>query len=304
MKRVLVTGASGFIGRHCLPLLVERGFEVHAVVRSSGLPIPAVRWHFRDLLEPGAAAELVEAVRPNQLLHLGWCTQPGVFWNSDQNHEWLNATARMVQAFAEWGGERIVGTGSCAEYDWPEGLCHEFTTPTIPSTRYGQAKLAASTFLDAVSGQTNIEAAWARVFFLYGTYSSVDRMPGAVISGLLRGEPVDCTDGLQRRDFLHILDAAEAIVSLLDSEVTGPVNICSGEPVRIRDLAEKSAELLGCPELLRLGTLASRSSEPDLICGDSSRLRNELSWRPQYSIESGLQQTIDWWQAGMTRRAA
>ena len=129
-------------------------------------------------------------------------------------------------------------------------------------------------------------------------------MPGAVIAGLLRGEPVDCTDGLQRRDFLHILDAADAIVSLLDSDVAGPVNICSGESVPIRDLAEKSAKLLGRSELLRLGTLATRPGEPDVICGDSSRLRNELNWQPHYSIQSGLQQTINWWQAGTTRRAA
>src|SRR5687767_11286721 len=111
-KRVLLTGARGFIGRRCLPRLVARGFEVHAVsgsTHSVSQAGAAAQWHQCDLRDGAAAAALVESVRPTHLLHLAWIAQPRVFWTSPDNHAWLAAGKRLADAFYGAGGLRAVG---------------------------------------------------------------------------------------------------------------------------------------------------------------------------------------------------
>jgi nucleoside-diphosphate-sugar epimerase len=294
MKRVLVTGGGGFVGRACLAALAEQGFEVHATTRGAPLNSASTRWHRLDLAKGADVGSLLSRVQPTHLLHLAWCAKPGSFWTSPENLEWLDRSIRLFQQFAECGGQRIVATGSCAEYDWSSGVCHEAHTPCLPSTLYGRTKLAAATYLEAMNGH-GLSTSWARLFFLYGPGASELRMPGAVISALLRGEFANCSGGTQRRDFLHIEDAGRAIVRLLDSDLTGPTNICSGQAVPIREIAIQTAELIGKPELLRLGAVPTAANEPPLIVGDNSRLRDELGWRPRYSMSEGLRQTIASW---------
>lgn len=296
MKRVLVTGGTGFVGRCCLTLLENRGFEVHAVTRRSLSSTTTTRWHHLDVSNSADMRVLVSSIRPTHLLHLAWCTKPGAFWTSPENIDWLQHSINLFQWFEQSGGTRIVATGSCAEYDWTTGVCHELTTPCRPNTLYGRAKLAAAAYLDAMRND-RLGTAWARLFFLFGPGASEHRMPGAVISALSRNVPARCSDGTQLRDFLHVTDAARAIVSLLDSEVTGPINICSGVATSIRQMAQSVADLMGKSELLRLGELPTLAHEPALIVGDNSRLCEELGWEAVLSFEEGLMQTVAAWHS-------
>ena len=291
VKRVLVTGGSGFIGRECLPRLAARGFQVHSLSRQVQADHPVVCWHRGDFREAAAIVDLLAQVQPTHLLHLAWCTEPRTFWNSAENADWRERSEVLFRNFDEAGGRRIVGTGSCAEYDWSNGVCHEEQTRCEPQTRYGQAKLSAGMSLMAMN-PGRLSTAWARLFFIYGPLASDRRIPGAVISALLRNEPALCSDGLQQRDFLHVADVAEALVRLVDSDLSGAVNVCSGEAVSIREIAVLAAELLGKRELLKLGALPRAAHEPPLIVGDGTRLRRELNWTPRFTLESGLRDTV------------
>lgn len=298
MKRVLLTGATGFVGRNVVASLAALGFEVHAAVWG---PTPAwttaVREHACDLLADGTARAVVQRVRPTHLLHLAWDVTPGRYWTSPENLRWVRASLELVQAFAEAGGERAVLAGTCAEYDWSVGHCHEDATPSRPSSLYGTCKNSLREMFLAYARQSGFSAGWGRLFFLYGPGEPSGRLVPSVLEGLLAGRPVPCTHGRQVRDFLHVQDAAQAFACLLDGRVEGTVNIASGQPVELRELVATLEELTGRPGLARFGELPVRAGEPETLTADVTRLAVEVGWTPKYGLREGLARTVDWWRA-------
>ncbi len=290
MKRVLLTGATGFIGRHCLPSLLASGYEVHAV--SSNSPpktLPGVQWHQTDLLDAKQVVKLVTGVQPTHLLHFAWFVVPGKYWTSLENLRWVQASLDLLDAFASSGGERVVMAGSCTEYDWKYGYCSEQTTPLIPSALYGSCKHALQIMLNTFAKQIGISAAWGRIFFLYGPHEHPARLVASVIRSLLNNEPARCSHGNQIRDFLYVQDVADAFVALLESDVSGPVNIGSGHPVALKDIICKIAKEVNRQDLIQLGALPTSANEPPLLVADVSRLSNEVSWVPRYDLDQGLE---------------
>jgi nucleoside-diphosphate-sugar epimerase len=306
MKRVLVTGASGFLGKPCLPLLVASEYEVHAVTSRPDLDLEieaagTVIRHQIDLLNDEAAMDaLMAKVQPTHLLHLAWCrTLPGQYWNDADNFRWVQSSLRLFRQFARCGGQRIVAAGTCAEYDWNYGYCSETHTPLRPATVYGTCKHALQLLLKAFAAQTGLGTAWGRLFFLYGPQEYSGRLVASVIGALLRGQPALCSSGEQLRDFLYVEDAAAAFVALLDSEVAGPVNIASGQPVAVKDVVCKIGDLLQRRDLIQLGALPTPVNEPRLIMGDVTRLQAQVGWSARYNLNEGLKKTIGWWEQGL-----
>lgn len=300
MKRILLTGATGFIGRQCMPLLFSRGYEVHAVSsRPTARDDTPVLWHQADLLDPLQTSRVISEVRPSHLLHLAWYTVPRHYWTSAENLRWVQSSLGLLQAFSQHGGRRVVMAGTCAEYDWQHGICSESVTPLSPTTLYGTCKQSLQLMLTAFSKETRLSAAWGRIFFLFGPHEAPDRLVAHVIQSLLQKKPARCTRGDHARDFLYVQDVADAFVSLLESAVSGPVNIASGRPTALRDVIGKIGELLHRPDLIQLGALPTREEDPPLLVADVGRLTKEVGWAPQYDLTSGLERTIEWWKDRM-----
>lgn len=291
-RSVLVTGATGFIGRHCLSELTVRGYRVHALARRAGAAQEGVVWHEADLLEPASTADLLRGIRAESLLHLAWYTEHGKFWRSPLNLDWTAASLALVRAFAAAGGRRLVAAGSCAEYDWSHSPASEAQTPTRPDTLYGRCKLSLFETLSAAAPELGLSFAWGRIFFTYGLGDSGRRLVPSVIDSLLRGEPAECTEGRQELDFMLNLDIAAAFAALLDSQVSGPVNIASGECRPVAEVVALIGELTGRPELIRLGARPSRPDDPARLAADLERLHGELCFRPRHSLASGLALTV------------
>jgi nucleoside-diphosphate-sugar epimerase len=300
MSRVVLTGARGFIGRHTLPLLLQAGHEVHAV--HTGEPGPAhegLTWHRADLLKPGEAARLASAVRAEILMHLAWYAEPGKFWTSPSNLRWVQASLELVEAFATSGGKRVIVAGTSAEYDDRHQICIEGVTPLAPRTLYGACKRALSDILAAYAEHAGFQLAWGRVFLLYGPHEDPRRFVASLVSSLLRGEAAKMTHGEQVRDFLHVRDVARAFASLATSSVTGPVNIASGHPVSLRDVAAEIARRLEGSGHLQIGALPQRTGEPAVFYASATRLQDEVGWTPELDLAHGLDDTINWWRGNL-----
>lgn len=311
-----MTGAGGFVGRHTLRPLLDAGLEVHAVgLRLLAPELPSdVLWHRADLLNPGAIHALVREVRPSHLLHLAWYTRPGAFWSAAENLDWVAGSLTLLRAFGELGGQRAVLAGSCAEYAWrPRTHCVEerqisavgdlrearMPTPTRPATLYGAAKHALHILAEAWARQADLALAWGRIFHLYGPHEDPARLVGGVARALLRGEEARCTHGRQVRDFLYAPELGAAFAALLACDVTGPVNMASGEAVRVADVVAAIAAAVGSPELVRLGALAADPQEPERLTADVGRLRDEVGWAPSLDLRGGAEETVSWWREAL-----
>lgn len=297
MKRVLLTGASGFLGLHCIEPLLARGYEVHATsTKARDDDARGVHWHKVDLLQPNAPHELAAAVKATHLLHLAWYVVPGKLIAAAENFSWVTASMALVDAFAKEGGKRVVVSGSAYEYDWSYGYCSERLTPAVPNTPYGACKQALGTLVESFSANVGLSASWARVFFLYGPNEHPRRLVSSVILSLLNGEPAKCSHGRQIRDYMHVQDVADGLVSILDGDVSGTLNVCSGQATTIRDIVVAIGQIVQRPELILLGALPARENDAHMVVGDNSRLLAEVEWRQRWPLEAGLRQTIEWWQ--------
>ena len=298
MNRVLVTGASGLIGRHCLPFLKEKGYEVHGV--SSSIPakvLSEIHWHQTDLLDPGQIKDLLAKVQPTHLMHFAWYAVPGKYVASMENFRWVQSSLSLLQAFLSCGGKRAVIAGTCFEYDFNYGFCSEHITPLAPSTLYGTCKHALQLMGDTFAKKTGLSIAWGRIFYVYGPHQKLPCLVPSVIQSLLKRELAQCSHGNQVRDYMHAGDIGSAFVSLLESDVQGPVNIASGNPVTLREIIFSMADQCQARDLVRLGAVPASKNEPPLIVGDVRRLHDEVGWKPKFGLNDGLKETIDWWKA-------
>ncbi len=306
-EKVLVTGAGGFLGRHSVPPLIERGLRVHAAVspRASGAApaeLDGAVLHRVNLLDPGAGAALLRAVRPAYWLHFAWIAKPGVYWRSDENYRWLDAGRAMLAQFADQGGKRAVIAGSCAEYATTgAGLCIERQTALADAagaavTPYAECKLALQRELEAVGRRAGRSSAWGRIFLQFGPAEHPDRLVPSVIRRLLANQEALCSHGRQVRSFLHAADVGGAFAALLASEVQGPINVGSDRSITLAGLVDMIAAQIGRSDLVRLGANPPAAAEPAILVPDTRRLRDELRWTPKFELGTGLADTIAWWR--------
>jgi nucleoside-diphosphate-sugar epimerase len=299
MTRVLVSGASGFVGLPMLERLASAHEEVHALTTRAHQPyVPEVHWHQLDLADSAAVEELIDVLAPERLVHLAWCTEHGRFWRAGENLAWVERSLRLLRAFVRRGGRRAVMLGTCAEYDWSraDGPLGEVCSPLAPSSLYGVAKDALRRVAAAYAEQEGVELAWGRLFHLYGPREDPRRLVPSIACPLLAGEPVATGHGTQIRDFMHVEDVAGAIAALLDSAVVGDVNIASGAGVTVAQVVDRIVELTGGWELVRRGVLANRPGEPRQLLADVARLREEVGFVPRWTLSDGLAATVGWWR--------
>jgi dTDP-6-deoxy-L-talose 4-dehydrogenase (NAD+) len=270
--RVLVTGATGFIGRHVMECLAQAGRPVRAVIRSGSAPRLQ---HTRDV-------EIIESPDifnesplwwkracsdVDKCLHLAWIAKPGEYLHSIKNFDCLSGTISFARGAAEAGVSRFVGVGTCLEYridDRP--LSTE--TPLCPRTLYGGAKAATFQALSAWFFYCGTSFLWPRLFHVYGEGEDQRRFIPYLHKMMADGHVAELTSCHQVRDFLDVKDCAQRLTSLIDSDVAGAFNLCSGVPVTLRQVAESIAAKYGRSiDLLKFGAKPELKNDPPFIVG-------------------------------------
>jgi nucleoside-diphosphate-sugar epimerase len=333
-ERVLVTGATGFVGRQVTGPLRARGFEVHGVSRGSPdlaslSPSPAsaggsgwggedksalllrtptpslphiagegaadagqgITWHQADLLDEATHRALLRDIRPAVVLHAAWYVEHGMFWTAPENETWRDASLALARHAAESGARRFIGLGTCAEYadrdaeddqPWPE------TRRIAPATPYGQAKAR----LAAALATLPIPTAWARLFLMFGPGEPPARLVPSIVRALAEARPAACASGRPVRDFASTRFLGRALAALAAGDVTGPINIASGEARSIAEVARFLGEAVGRPDLIRLGALPDRPGEVPFMVADVTRMRRDLGFAEPPDVEADLRRMV------------
>ena len=273
MKSVtLLTGASGFVGRQVLKALAEKNIKVRAVVRD-GKQLELANQECvesivvtNDLFTEDANWWANVCIGVDTIIHVAWYVEPGNYLQSDKNIDCLIGTLQLAKGAAHAGVKRFIGTGTCFEYDLTGGLL-SINTELKPLTPYAATKAAAFTALSKCLPKYGIEFAWCRLFYLYGEGEDERRLVSYLRSKLAAGEPAQLTNGNQVRDFLDVREAGKMIVEISLGNQEGPVNVCSGIPVTVRQLSQRIAKEYDRLDLLQFGARLENMIDPPYVVG-------------------------------------
>ena len=297
--RILLTGAAGFIGSHVTEELLRRGCRVTALLRPGGDTARISRCLSEletlpaDFEAPGPID--LGSSKPDVLVHLAWYCAPADYRSSPRNADWIASSMRLIQGAAAAGCRRVVVTGTCFEYAQGGGVFSE-ASPIDPLNLYAASKRSLCLIAERYCAENRISLAWPRLFYLYGPRENEKRLMPYVINRLLAGENCPLTAGTQVRDFLHVADVASAVCDGALSAVDGPLNIGSGVPVTVAEVAREIGRQLGGEDLLALGAQPTPPGDPPFICADPGKLAASTGWRPRFDLQTGLADAIEWWR--------
>jgi len=271
-KTILLTGATGFVGRQVLRVLAAQGVSVRVVIRDGKQDQLEALDNIDSLVTtPDLFAEntswWVDACQCiDTVVHVAWYAEPGKYLQAEKNLDCLAGTLQMAKGAAQAGVRRFVGIGTCFEYDLTLGML-SVETALRPLTPYAAAKAAAYMALSHWLPQQGLEFAWCRLFYLYGEGEDARRLVPYLRARLAAKQTAELTSGGQIRDFLDVRDAAQMIVESALGNSQGPINICSGQPITVRQLAEQIADEFGCRDLLRFGARPDNLVDPPCVVG-------------------------------------
>ncbi|WP_397383725.1 NAD-dependent epimerase/dehydratase family protein [Prosthecobacter sp.] len=286
--RILVSGATGFIGRAFCQEAVRRGHQILAITRDPAAQIaPDVEIAVGSLAE--TPWKQVARFAPDVALHLAWFTGPGEYLRSSENELWLELSKTWFRRLIELGVLYVAGTGTCIEYAASKEPLNEDKSPLAPLFSYSKAKVALFEWLREFS---DVDWSWFRVFYPYGSGEHPERYTSMMVSELRAGKTLSINTPGSIRDYIEIRDTAAAFCHAIESRLCGAVNVGTGSGICIASLALRLAGLLRADVNL-IGRNPNAAYDPTpVIVADTGRLRRS-GWKPLVGIDEGLQRLID-----------
>jgi nucleoside-diphosphate-sugar epimerase len=303
--RILLTGATGFIGSRFMRLALSRGHEVAGLARSGGIPGAGQPAHPNAVWLSGTLADApwdeIAAFHPEVCVHAAWITTPGIYLDSPENRDYLAASVDFLRRARKAGIGHIVGLGTCVEYEMSKNVLSEDRTPIAPASLYARCKNELRLALEADAAAGGFLFSWARIFYPYGPGEHPLRLCSFIAQKLLTDEPVVLNNPDSIKDYIFIEDLAAALVALIEKRSHGAINLGTGTGVTVREVAHTIGKILQKENLIREGP----KGKPDpfeRVVADASKL-HLLGWRPAGTLFQGLEELVAA-RAGAGRRAS
>ena len=299
MTRVLVTGASGFIGAAVTRTLVQQGEEVAVLLRPGSdtwriaAEMPQLHVIGGNLCELDSIANSVRDFRPEAVIHLGWDGVKGSERNEPVQVDNVAASLALYRLAESIGCDTFVGMGSQAEYGPVPGRLDE-SAPTRPTTVYGAAKLATCLLLERMASTSGRQFAWLRLFSSYGPGDDPSWMLQYVARSLLRRERPALTAAEQIWDYIHVNDVAGSVIATMNSRAHGVFNLGSGVAHKLADIVTTLRDLIDPSLPLGFGEVPYRQDQVMYLEADITRLTAATGWTPRVPLEVGLREVVDW----------
>ena len=296
MKRVIVTGATSFIGVPLIDYLIQQGIEVYAILRSNSAKKAEFIERFGgrcnvielDMHEYSKLPVLVKN-KIDTIVHLSWNGTRGDSRNEvARQQDNYDCAVKLLEAASSMGGKHFMSAGSQAEYGMIDGVITE-EMPSLPVTQYGKQKYAFYKYAEKYGKEHNIRILEPRFFSLYGPNDYEKTLIISSLPKMLANEPCDFSDGLQMWNYLYIDDAVRGMYKLLADEVLpgGIYNFGSDDTRRLRDYIEEMKSVTKSSSELRFGTLGHNDSGAKGIA-PSIRKMKYTGWQPQVPFAEGL----------------
>lgn len=309
-KRVLLTGASGFVGANLTRFLIERGHDVTALLRPGHKPwrlegIDALKVQTTDLTVRDAVARAVGSVRPDWIFHLAvYGAYPSQRTWTEMLQTNVIGTVNLVEACIEAGFESFVNTGSSSEYGFKDEAPAEVAA-LEPNSDYAVTKAAATLYCGFVARSRHVPIRTARLYSVYGPWEEPTRLVPTLIVNGLQGRLPPLADPQIARDFVFVDDVCDAYLAIASSTTAAPdaiFNIGTGVQTTLEEIVGHVRRLLSVDAQPEWGTMPNRRWDTSCWVANIQKIRSELSWTPRHSLESGLSETIDWFRARPTVR--
>ena len=303
MRRVLLTGGSGFVGANLARRLLAGGHEVHLLVRPGYQPWriaqirDSIQLHETELDDAAGVQRVVKTARPEWIFHLA--VHGAYSWQKDLDamvRTNFHGTIHLVQAALANGVEAFINTGSSSEYGLKDHAPPE-TEVLEPNSHYAVTKAAATMFCKHMASTCAMRIATLRLYSAFGPYEDPGRLLPALIAHGRRGEypPLAAPD--VARDFIYVDDVVDAF--LLAAQVPGSepgavYNIGSGVETKLRDAVEVARKLMNIHPEPVWGSMPNRAWDATVWVSDNRKARQELGWNPRHTFESGFRAMLEW----------
>ncbi|MBA3967613.1 MAG: NAD-dependent epimerase/dehydratase family protein [Nitrospirales bacterium] len=292
--KVLITGASGFLGTHLIQRLCPISGEVHATSRTQRLTVKGgPLWWQADLENLGEVRNLLTNVKPDIIFHMSGLASAiqTVKFVLPTFHSLLTSTVNLLTVATEGGCQRVVLAGSLNE---PPSEDPEM----IPSSPYAAAKWASSAYGRMFHALYGTPLVIVRTFMTYGPGQDSRKLIPSVVLSLLRGESPKLSSGQWNADWIFIDDVIDGFLAAAQVPQIegGTLDLGMGTLVTVRDLVEKLVKIVGCNMEPLFGILPDRVLEPARKAEIRTTYK-KLGWKPKVSLESGLRQTVEWYKA-------
>jgi len=303
MKKILVTGGTGFVGANLIRRLSNEGHEVHLIVRPGHNPwrIEGIReqvqLHTGELTDPEAIRGIVSRVRPEWIFHLAVY---GAYSNQTDSRLMVNTnllgTINLVEACVDEGFEAFVNAGSSSEYGFKDHPAPE-TDRVDPNSHYAVSKVAATLYCRHMSISRDIHLTTLRLSSVYGPYEEPTRLiPTLIIKGLDHELPPLVEPNIAR-DLIHVDDVVDAflrVASARQVERGAVYNVGTGRQRTLRDIVDVARKTLPIETKPQWGAMPNRQWDTRTWVLDNRKISRDLQWHPAYTFEQGFRATVDW----------